>query len=176
MKYVRDLSREQLNELKQSYKTQLEQNCDFSYEELVNSENIPDDVIFEHYDGIIFTDDDFFCTSNNKDEENMDWKENFYEKLNNEMKDFRESYNSMEVIQIYNDYYIIGFYETIFELLESDYVENDYIEILEWLNTKDKPLEFLYETWMNVEGPFTFSWTDNIDWIEEEYRKEKDNA
>ena len=111
-----------------------------------------------------------------KEEENMDWKENFYEKLDKEMKEFRESYNSMEVIQIYNDYYIIGFYETIFELLESEYVENDYVEILEWLNTKDKPLEFLYETWMNVEGPFTFGWTENIDWIEEERRKEKDNA
>ena len=106
----------------------------------------------------------------------MDWKEKFYEKLDKEMKEFRESYNSMEVIQIYNDYYIIGFYETILELLESDYVENDYIEILEWLNTKDKPLEFLYETWMNVDGPFTFSWTDNIDWIEKECRKENNNA
>ena len=80
MKYVRDLSRDQLNELKQSYKMQLEEDGDFSYEELVNAENIPDDVIFEHYDGIIFTDDDFFCTSNNKEENNMEWKENFYEK------------------------------------------------------------------------------------------------
>ena len=39
MKYVRDLSRDQLNELKQSYKIQLEQDGDFSYEELVNAEN-----------------------------------------------------------------------------------------------------------------------------------------
>ena len=68
MKTVRDLTREQLNELKQSYKIQLEQDGDFSYEELVNATNIPDDVIFEHYEGITFTDDDFFCTANNKED------------------------------------------------------------------------------------------------------------
>ena len=32
-----------------------------SYEELVNTTTIPDDVIFKHYDGIDFTEDDFFC-------------------------------------------------------------------------------------------------------------------
>ena len=36
MKTVRDLTREQLNELKQSYAEQLKQDGDFSYEELVN--------------------------------------------------------------------------------------------------------------------------------------------
>lgn len=58
---VYDLNREQLNELKAAYATQLQEDCDMSYEELANAVNIPDDVIFEHYDGIIFTEDDFFC-------------------------------------------------------------------------------------------------------------------
>lgn len=58
---VKELNREQLNELKQAYAFQLKEDCDMSYEELVNTTTIPDDVIFEHYDGIIFTEDDFFC-------------------------------------------------------------------------------------------------------------------
>lgn len=59
---VRELNREQLNELKQNYATQLAE-CkgdEISYGELVESESIPDEVIFNHYDGIDFTDDDFF--------------------------------------------------------------------------------------------------------------------
>ena len=58
---VKELNREQLNELKQAYAYQLKEDCDMSYEDLVNTTNIPDDVIFEHYDEINFTEDDFFC-------------------------------------------------------------------------------------------------------------------
>ena len=64
---VRELNQEQLKELKQAYVCQLE-DCgeDFkvlgiSYQELVDASFIPDDVIFNHYDGITFTEDDFFC-------------------------------------------------------------------------------------------------------------------
>ena len=59
---VYELNRDQLNELKTSYAIQLQEDCDMSYEELANAVNIPDDVIFEHYDGITFTEDDFFCS------------------------------------------------------------------------------------------------------------------
>ena len=60
---VRELSRDQLNELKQAYAAQLaETGEEISYVELVESTEIPDDVIFNHYDGILFTDDDFFCS------------------------------------------------------------------------------------------------------------------
>ena len=59
---VRELSRDQLNELKQVYAAQLtETGEEISYGELVETTEIPDDVIFNHYDGILFTDDDFFC-------------------------------------------------------------------------------------------------------------------
>lgn len=70
MLLVRDLSREQLNELKETYACQL-QDCGedkevlgISYQELADATKIPDDVIFEHYDGIVFTDDDFWCSCN----------------------------------------------------------------------------------------------------------------
>ena len=60
---VRELSRDQLNELKQAYAARLaETGEEISYGELVETTEIPDDVIFNHYDGILFTDDDFFCS------------------------------------------------------------------------------------------------------------------
>lgn len=64
---VEDLNRKQLNELKQTYVIQLadcgedEEVLGISYEELADSTEIPDEVIFNHYDGVIFTEDDFFC-------------------------------------------------------------------------------------------------------------------
>ena len=60
---VRELSRDQLNELKQAYAARLaETGEEINYGELVEAIEIPDDVIFNHYDGILFTDDDFFCS------------------------------------------------------------------------------------------------------------------
>ena len=60
---VRELSGDQLNELKQTYAAQLaETGEEINYGELVEAIEIPDDVIFNHYDGILFTDDDFFCS------------------------------------------------------------------------------------------------------------------
>ena len=72
---VRDLSREQIVELKCNYMTELVNEGSFaeimgvdydepSYWDLANADEIvPDDVIFEHYDGVYFVEDDFFCTS-----------------------------------------------------------------------------------------------------------------
>lgn len=56
---VQDLSRPQLNELKESYAQQLKQD-DISWGELSEAHEIPDEIIFEHYDGVTFTHDDFF--------------------------------------------------------------------------------------------------------------------
>lgn len=70
-----ELTREQIIELKQNYLTQLSNEgnyadvlgCDYdepSYEDLANADDIvPDDVIFEHYEGTDFSSDDFFCTA-----------------------------------------------------------------------------------------------------------------
>lgn len=64
---VKDLTRDQLAELKQSYLCeQLEQNenrCP-SYGELADvDKDIPDEVIFVAYAGFRFCMDDFFCTA-----------------------------------------------------------------------------------------------------------------
>ena len=56
---VKDLSRNQLDELKQAYAIQLSET---EGEEITDSAEIPDEVIFNHYDEVIFTNDDFFCS------------------------------------------------------------------------------------------------------------------
>lgn len=72
---VRELSKDQMLELKQNYLTKLADegsyaevmNCDYnepSYHDLANADEIvPDDVIFREYEGIHFVMDDFWCTA-----------------------------------------------------------------------------------------------------------------
>lgn len=71
---VRDLSREQLVELKERYLTQLADEGTFaevlgvdydapSYWDMANADEIvPDDVIYRQYEGVDFVKDDFFCS------------------------------------------------------------------------------------------------------------------
>lgn len=58
---VRDLTREQIQELKEAYFWQ-EETQDVLGDDITSPEQIPDDIIFYYYEGISFTDDDFFCT------------------------------------------------------------------------------------------------------------------
>ena len=72
---VRELSREQMHELKEAYLTKLADEGTFaevlgvdydepSYEDFSNADDIvPDDVMFREYDGIDFVSNDFFCTN-----------------------------------------------------------------------------------------------------------------
>ena len=72
---VRELSRDQLIELKQNYFAELVNEGTFaevvgrdydepSYWDLANADDIvPDDVIFRNYECTHFTNDDFFCTA-----------------------------------------------------------------------------------------------------------------
>lgn len=52
---VRELSRDQLEELREAYFWTVENEYTFSHE-------IPDIVVFEYYDGICFVDNDFFSS------------------------------------------------------------------------------------------------------------------
>ena len=63
---VKDLTREQLIELKQRYYT--ERNENVSYGELADIDNlVSDNEIFEKYGHITFVEEDFFCTSSKED-------------------------------------------------------------------------------------------------------------
>ena len=73
---VRDLTREQLIELKQDYMAELVNEGTFaevmnrdynepSYGDLADADEIiSDDLIFDHYAGTDFVNDDFFCSAN----------------------------------------------------------------------------------------------------------------
>lgn len=59
---VRELSKEQLSELKQNYV--FETVAAPSWGDLAEADNIPDSVVFDYYADIDFVNDDFFCTAN----------------------------------------------------------------------------------------------------------------
>lgn len=56
---VFDLSKDELDELRETYYWQL---VDTGEDEGIDGpEDIPDDVLFDHYAGISFVEEDFFC-------------------------------------------------------------------------------------------------------------------
>lgn len=57
-KTVYDLSADELSELKSNYFWELEDQGENEFEW---PDDIPDNVIYAHYDDINFVDDDFFC-------------------------------------------------------------------------------------------------------------------
>lgn len=59
MKTVHELTAQELEELRDTYFAQLQ---DTGEEEEINSPHeIPMDIIYNHYEGVMFTEDDFFC-------------------------------------------------------------------------------------------------------------------
>ena len=68
------------------------------------------------------------------------------QKLDNEMQEFKKAYDTMTPTQVYNDWYIISFYESYYEMLTFYIEEEDdkISDILEWLDTFKSPLRFLY--------------------------------
>lgn len=72
---VRELSKEQMHELKENYLIKLADEGTFaevvgvdydapSYGDLADADEIvPDDAIFREYEGVDFVPDDFFCTT-----------------------------------------------------------------------------------------------------------------
>lgn len=73
---IKDLSKDQLHELKECYLMKLADEGTFaevmgvdydapSYGDLADADEIvPDDVIEREYEGVCFVEDDFFCTAN----------------------------------------------------------------------------------------------------------------
>ncbi len=64
IRVVQDLTREELDELKQSYICVMKEGSDESayWDDLAEAPDcISDETLFEYYDGMVFTDDDFWC-------------------------------------------------------------------------------------------------------------------
>lgn len=61
---VYDLNEEELNELRETYYYQLFECDEDVLEDCDCASDIPNEVIYNHYDGIYFVDDDFWCNQN----------------------------------------------------------------------------------------------------------------
>lgn len=68
-KMVQDLSRDELNELKSSFFYQ-DETQNINEGTFSTPEKIPDEIIFEHYDGVCFVEEDFFCNIKDGNYEN----------------------------------------------------------------------------------------------------------
>lgn len=63
---VRELNRDQLNELKEAFVTMEAENNEESvgYGDLIEAhDRISDEEVFEYFDGTIFSNDDFLCSA-----------------------------------------------------------------------------------------------------------------
>lgn len=104
----------------------------------------------------------------------MNYENIFYENLTKEMDNFKATYNNMEAIQIYNDWYIIGFYESYYELFMSDFLEyKDYEDLYKWLSGFEHPLQFLYNEWLSSDGAFNHNWDMMVDFVETVYKEKQ---
>lgn len=61
---VYDLNEEELNELRETYYYQLFECDEDVLEDYDCASDIPNEVIYNHYDGICFVEDDFWCNQN----------------------------------------------------------------------------------------------------------------
>ena len=102
----------------------------------------------------------------------MNGKVIFKENLNREMQDFRQSFKSMQPVDVYNSFYKINFYEEYYMLLVSDFID-EYAQILEWLSKLSYPLAFLYDKWLSCDDAFSGDWNDMMNFITNIYEEEK---
>lgn len=104
----------------------------------------------------------------------MSLRELLEEKLDSEIAEFRASYNKLSVAETYNDWYVIGFMEEYFDALSSDNVSQRLGEKeMSWLTSKEKPLSFLYDFWMGVDGAMDHDWEAIFDFVRNAYNEEK---
>ena len=90
------------------------------------------------------------------------------QKLDNEMQQFKSTYQTMTPTQVYNDWYIIAFYEAYYEMLVYNIETEDLNkDIIEWLDTYENPLGFLYNEWLSCDGAFCMLWDDMIAWLQD---------
>ena len=91
------------------------------------------------------------------------------QKLDNEIQEFKKTYETMTLTQVYNDWYIIMFYESYYEfltyLIEDEYSGYNSKDILKWLDTFENPLGFLYSEWLSCDGAFCMLYDDMIAWL-----------
>ena len=95
-------------------------------------------------------------------------------KISAELNEFFYEELKLTKIKIYNDYYIIGFYEHYCDVLSSeDILTRNLDDAIMWLASKEKPLKFLYDKWQEYDDvAMSYAWDDMLNWIVELYNKE----
>ena len=88
-------------------------------------------------------------------------------KLEYEMQNFKTAYETMTPVQVYNDWYVIAFYESYYEMMIYYIEEKQYQDIFEWLNTFKNPLCFLYGEWLSCDGALCLLWDDMVAWLQD---------
>lgn len=103
----------------------------------------------------------------------MNYSDILTEKINKEREQLKHDYADMKPLQVYDDWYKIGFYESYYEMFMSDFIDIDYqIDIIEWLCGFENPLAFLYSEWLGADGPFSHDWDEMVSFIEEVYQED----
>lgn len=102
----------------------------------------------------------------------MDNYEQLSLKIDKELETFKASCLTKEPEQIYNDWYVIGFYNAFADLLRSaDLPEYSCDREVEWLLSFDAPLHFLYGEWLSSDGAMSYDWNDMTDWLKNTFDK-----
>ena len=78
-------------------------------------------------------------------------------KLDAEITEFRKSYEDKTKKEIYNDWYVINFYENYYELLVNNICDIK-TDVVRWLNSFRRPLAFLYDEWLSCDDCFSECW------------------
>lgn len=86
------------------------------------------------------------------------------ENLNREMQEFRQSFKSMQPVDVYNSFYKINFYEEYYMILSNDFID-EYTQLVEWLSKFENPLLFLYNEWLSCDEAFSGDWNDMINFM-----------
>lgn len=93
------------------------------------------------------------------------------EKMDAEMSTFEQNYQNMTSTQVYNDWYIIGFKEEFYEMLSSDFIDNQGVEDeLLWLAEMNTPIQYMYDYWMECDdGAFNHDWKFMLELVRNAY-------
>ena len=98
-------------------------------------------------------------------------KETLALKLEAEREAFRTKIAEISPLGVYDMWYKIHFFESYYELLMSDYVD-DHGEIITWLNCYNQPLALLYDEWLRYDAHFSDTWEDMIGWLSEVFESD----
>lgn len=86
-------------------------------------------------------------------------------RITDEIEQFRTQEKAKGCDELYKDWYEICVKEELFEFLLNADLYDYGPDIFEWLESKQSPLEFLYQLDLDSEYGFNHQWDSILDWI-----------